>query len=97
MVNEGIQQPVLLFTGHQQRETAPYLGDWSFWNLIDQLTNTPNALLQTRVGTPFVHPPAVPADETFRSQTLELSTTGRAVLHRDADWVVLNPPTTANA
>ena len=92
MVNAGIHQPIPLFTGQQQREAAPYLGDWSFWNLIDQLSNNPNALLLIRTGAPFVHPPAVPADAAFRSQALELSAAGRAVLRGDADWVVLNPP-----
>ena len=92
MVEAGIHRPGRLFAEHQAREHAPYLGDWSFWNIIEQLTNVPNALLKTGTGQHFVRPPAVPADEAFRSQQLGLTQLGRTVLRGDADWIALNPP-----
>lgn len=92
LVEAGISQPLPLFTQHQQRETAPYLGDWGYWNLLEQLTNTPNALLQTQTRQPFQRPPSVPADADFQAQQLSLTAHGRAVLDGEADWVELNPP-----
>jgi len=92
MVEAGRHHPARLFADHQTREPAPYLGDWSYWNIIEQLTNVPNALLKTETGRHFVRPPDVPADETFRSQQLGLTQLGVRVLHGDADWVALNPP-----
>jgi Domain of unknown function (DUF1835) len=92
MVEAGIHRPSRLFAEHQKREQAPYLGDWGFWGIIELLTNTPNALLETGTGQNFVHPPEVPADNAFRSQQLGLTRLGRSVLRGDADWVALNPP-----
>jgi len=92
MVEAGIHRPGRLFAEHQKREPAPYLGDWSYWSLIEQLTNTPNALLKTETGRHFVHPPEVAPDNGFRSQQLRLTRLGRAVLQGDADWIALTPP-----
>ena len=92
MVDADIRQPGLLFAEHQTREQAPYLGDWGFWGIIEQLTNTPNALLKTETGRNLVRPPEVPSDNDFRSQQLSLTRLGRRVLKGDADWVALNPP-----
>ena len=92
MVDKGKDHPFKLFAGHQHLEKAPYLGDWGFWSLIERLTNTENALLQTATREPFIRPPNVPADEHFRSQSLRLTGIGRSVLRGEADWVKLNPP-----
>jgi hypothetical protein len=92
MVDSGIHHPVHLFTGHQQREQAPYLGDWSFWVLIERLANGANALLECVTGEPFVYPPEAPADDIFRGQALHLTPLGRSVLRGGTDWVTLNPP-----
>jgi len=92
MVGSGITRPARLFAAHQLLESAPYLGDWGFWNYIEGLTNVANALLRTSTGNQFVHPPVVPADEAFREQKLELTPLGRAVLNNEANWIELNPP-----
>jgi len=92
MVEAGIRHPARLFAEHQTREQAPYIGDWGYWGLIEQLTNSPNALLKTKSSRNFVHPPEVAPDDAFRSQQLSLTQLGRAVLQGDADWVALNPP-----
>ncbi len=92
IVEAGICHPARLFAEHQKREQAPYLGDWSFWSIIEQLTNTANALLETETGRHFVRPPEIPADEVFRSQRLRLTRHGHAVLRGEADWAALNPP-----
>ncbi|TCK17492.1 uncharacterized protein DUF1835 [Thiogranum longum] len=92
LVDFGIVRPGRLFAAHQQLEAAPYLGDWGFWNLIEGLTNVENALLRTSSGSPFVRPPDVPADDTFREQQLELTPFGRSVLNSEANWIELNPP-----
>ncbi len=92
MVEAGIHRPGRLFAEHQTREQAPYLGDWGYWCRIEQLANTPNALLKTETGRNFVHPPEVAPDDAFRSQQLRLTRLGLAVLQGDADWIALNPP-----
>lgn len=92
MVGSGITQPARLFAAHQLLESAPYLGDWGFWNIIEGLTNAENALLRTSTGSQFVRPPDVPADDAFREQQLELKPLGRAVLNNEANWIDLNPP-----
>ncbi len=92
MVASGIARPGRLFAAHQALEAAPYLGDWSFWRLIEGLSNVENALLRTLSGSQFAGPPDVPADDAFREQALELTPLGRAVMNNDANWIDLNPP-----
>ena len=92
MVNDGEHRPGRLFAGHQERETAPYLGDWGYWSIIENLVNVPNALLQTANGGIFLRPPAITDMEKFLAQRLHLTELGNAVLKGETDWVVLNPP-----
>lgn len=91
LIQAGTDRPGRLFGEHQLLETAPYLGDWSYWSLLQQLTNSPNALLETATGKHFVRPPDVPND-TFLAQRLSLTPLGLAVLRGEADWTQLNPP-----
>ncbi len=92
MVEAGIHRPGRLFARHQQMEAAPCLGDWGYWNILEQLTNASNPLLQTDTSEPFVRPPQVAAHERLRSQQLRITPSGRAVLAGQLDWVALNPP-----
>jgi len=92
MVNAGEHRPGRLFGDHQKLETAPYLGDWGFWSLIENLVNVPNALLKTANGADFVRPPGIDNSEDFLAQRLHVTESGRAVLQGRSDWVALNPP-----
>jgi hypothetical protein len=68
-------------------ETAPFMGDWSFWNRIERLCSAPNALLE-RSPAPFRF--GQPADD-FRAQRLSLTSIGRNVLANRADRLSLQP------
>lgn len=91
MIDGGERRPGRLFAEHQKRETAPWLGDWSYWSLIEQLCKAPDALLTTDSGASFLRPPQVDK-QAFLSQRLSLTPTGLSVLHGEADHVTLNPP-----
>lgn len=92
MVQSGIEKPLRLFAQHQHLEAAPYLGDWGFWSLLENLANSTHPLLRCRSGRPFVRPPAVPTDTNFRNQLLQITSLGEQVLRGEIDWLTLHPP-----
>lgn len=92
MIDAGEQRPGRLFGDHQKLEAAPYLGDWSYWSLMEGLVNVPNALLKTENGADFVRPPDIENTETFLAQRLHLTEQGYTVLASKSDWLALQPP-----
>lgn len=80
-------KPIDLFCASQERETARYMGDWSFWRIMAQLIDTPQPLLTTESGEPFLHPPASTRLEGFRNQHIQLTNAGRWVLEGHVDRI----------
>jgi len=90
IVADGEVQPGQMFARNQLYETAPYMGDWSFWRRIENLCGGTRALLECTPG-PFHYPPGHPFDDNFRAQQLRLTKVGKDVLAGCADWLNLHP------
>ena len=78
-----------LFRAAQAREERPFMGDWTFWRLLDWLGSGP---------APLVQPYALPAGVTTirqsggqePKQALTITQTGRSVLRGEMDAVLTN-------
>ncbi len=87
-VERGAADPVEIFKDCQKEEEPRYMGDWSFWPILERLHRGASPPLQTEPG-PFVRPPTAEPRE-FRRQRVGLSEAGRAILAGDADQIRLN-------
>lgn len=90
LIREGADSAGKLFWHQQQREEAPFLGDWVVWQRIADLCSGPKPLLKCEPSACFRFPPNVSADKEFLSQRFSLTKTGRSVLSEQADWLELN-------
>lgn len=81
----GHDNPVSAFLAWQTMESAPFLGDSTFWQRLASLSDGANPFLLRSDGAPFVAPPAARAD----NHRLELTDAGRRVLSGEADAVLL--------
>ncbi|MCP4379815.1 MAG: hypothetical protein GY798_00025, partial [Hyphomicrobiales bacterium] len=85
-VANGVSEPLRLFPEVLAREEAAFMGDFSFFAVIDDLLAAPNPLLAGAERFTDV------ADrvERLRSSRLSLTDAGRAVLGGTSDHVTLN-------
>ncbi|GAC1649828.1 MAG: hypothetical protein NVS4B3_07530 [Gemmatimonadaceae bacterium] len=81
-LNDGARAPRLLFRDAQNREVAPYMGDWSFWRRVRDLAAGANPLLLIDVSER--EGPGVPSSGGVR-----ISDAGIAVLEGREDWIRL--------
>jgi len=88
LVAAGEPRPGRLFAENQQREPAPFMGDWSFWHRIATLCSAPQPLLEC-TPAPFRFPPRHPPDQAFRNQRLTVTAAGERVLAGRSDWLSL--------
>jgi hypothetical protein len=89
----GRIRPVPLFVAAQRREEAPFLGDWSFWQYVYDLSQGPTPLVVREDGGAFVLPTfsSNTARQTaFLEQELMLTEQGRSVLAGQRDWMQLH-------
>jgi len=77
--------PGPLFRAMQAEEDPPFMGDWSFWRVVEKLTLGPAPLIATADGAPFRRPPRDPVDDRFLGQRLKLTECGRRVLAGKGD------------
>ncbi len=87
LVADGLEHPVEIFQAAGQLESAPYLGDWSFWSYIQVLFSGEHPLLRTGNGSPFQAPASGISLADFKQQTLFLTDDGREVLAHEKDWL----------
>lgn len=87
LVADGLEQPVEIFQAAGRLESAPYLGDWSFWSYIQVLLSGESPLLKTGNGSPFQMPASGISIADFKQQTLFLTDAGRQVLAGQKDWL----------
>ena len=85
----GVVDPVGLFIENQKRETAPFLGDWSFWWRLADLCAGDDPLIERTDGQPFVPPPFVGMNAAFKAQRFAVTGTGKAVWRNEMDAVAL--------
>jgi hypothetical protein len=52
-LRQGELTPPVLFAAVQRQEEAVFMGDWSFWRLLDGLALAPNPLIAGLEGAPF--------------------------------------------
>ena len=73
------------FIAVQKMEDAEFMGDWSFWRLLDQLALADEPLIAGLEATPFQHRDSELA-KAYLSSHLSLTSLGKAVLAGGADW-----------
>ena len=75
-----------LFVAVQKMEEAEFMGDWSFWRLLDQLALANEPLVAGLEAAPFQHADPERA-KAYLTSRLSLTSLGKAVLAGGADWV----------
>jgi len=73
------------FVAVQKTEDAEFMGDWSFWRLLDQLATAEEPLVSGLQAAPFQHEDPERA-KTYLTSPLSLTSLGKAVLAGGADW-----------
>jgi hypothetical protein len=89
----GPAGPLPLFVAAQRKEEAPFMGDWSFWQSLRDLSLGAAPLVAGRDGGPFLLPDfAVDTarQPAFLDQEVALTAQGRAVLAGREDWMRLH-------
>lgn len=74
-----------LFVAVQKMEDAEFMGDWSFWRLLDQLALGEEPLVAGLEAAPFQHTDPERA-KAYLTSRLSLTSLGKAVLAGGADW-----------
>lgn len=74
-----------LFVAVQKQEDAHFMGDWSFWRLLDQLALADEPLVAGLEAAPFQHTEPELA-KAYLTSRLTLTSLGKAVLAGGADW-----------
>jgi len=75
-----------LFVAVQKMEDAEFMGDWSFWRLLDQLALADEPLVAGLEAAPF-QPTDPELAKAYLTSRLSLTSLGKAVLAGGADWV----------
>ena len=73
------------FVAVQKMEDAEFMGDWSFWRLLDQLAGAEEPLIAGLQAAPFQHQDPELA-KAYLTSPLSLTSLGKAVLAGGADW-----------
>jgi hypothetical protein len=85
----GITTPPALFVAVQRTEPAVFMGDWSFWGLLDGLALARVPMIEGLEGAPFSPGEAASKSRYFGSE-LRLTAFGEAVLEGREDNAALN-------
>lgn len=76
---------VALFGAVQKMEDAEFMGDWSFWRVLDGLATGPSPLVAGLEGAPFQVADQARMEAYVKSQPA-LTTLGKEVVEGKADW-----------
>ena len=88
LVGAGAVQSVTalgLFIAVQKMEDAEFMGDWSFWRLLDALAGAEEPLIAGLEAMPFQHEDPERA-KAYLTSRVSLTSLGKAVLAGGADW-----------
>ena len=77
-----------LFLACQERERDRYLGDWSFWKIVEGLVNAPHAAVELTDGRPFGKP-QTQGRELIRRR-IKSTPVGAQIIRNQQDYVRLN-------
>jgi hypothetical protein len=89
----GPMRPLPLFVAAQRMEEAPFMGDWSFWQFVYDLSHGPTPLVIRQDGGAFELPvfsSGTAGQAAFLDQELLLTEVGRTVLLSKGDWMRLH-------
>lgn len=91
-ISNGATKPMDLFKLCQEREEAIYLGDSSFWILLQRMSSGRVPLIRTQSGRQF-QPMKMDGSNgrKFKLQRFELTEAGAHVLSGAKDWADLGP------
>jgi len=89
-INEGIRQPRQLFPAVQRQEQAAFMGDWSFWEILDGLADKRAPLIEGSEGRFGTDMTAEQMKAYFESE-MSLSQLGLQVLGGGADYLAFAP------
>jgi len=87
----GRGNPQEIFRHNQDQEEAPFMGDSSFYGLIQRFTLGNEPLLAEANGERFQTPGEVGYTELFKNQRLHLTATGEKVLRGETDRLACLP------
>ncbi len=85
----GITTPPALFVAVQRTEQAVFMGDWSFWGLLDGLALARVPLIEGLAGAPF-RPEGANLSKSYFQSELALTPFGEAVLEGREDNAAMN-------
>jgi Domain of unknown function (DUF1835) len=88
-LSSGITTPPALFVAVQRTEQAVFMGDWSFWGLLDGLALARGPLIEGLDGAPF-RPEQANLRSSYFGGELRLTAFGEAVLEGREDDAALN-------
>jgi hypothetical protein len=89
LIGEGIEKPVALFKAYQKTEEAAFMGDASFWGLLDCLAKEEAPLISIRSRTAEI-PSLKENSEAFLGASFTLTSLGIDVLAGRRNRVALN-------
>lgn len=89
-VRDGVQDPAGLFRAVRAEEEIAFMGDASFWRVLEGLLRAPCALLHAEGGR-FVRPGLSGCDDAFLALRFSLTQKGRQVLDEERDWLAEQP------
>ena len=91
--DRGIEKPGRLFHAYQESEERKFMGDSSFWIILNELTIGPSPALQKDDGTDFIFPEPYPQypSAAFREQRLIMTETGKQLLTGEKDLIQIRP------
>jgi len=87
----GATTPGTLFRACQREEQAAFMGDASFFSIVNDLAAGEHAAIAPNEGGAFAHPPPRPLTRDWLGQELILTDAGRAYLTGEADLAALHP------
>ena len=85
----GIEKPVDLFRAYQKTEEAAFLGDWSFWTILHELTLGSQPLIASANNEPYRIPPEVEDYNELIACSFRLTSSGEEVLEGHTSWLAL--------
>jgi len=88
-IARGMSAADVLFEACQQADGIRFMGDSSFWIILEELSSGEHPLLLTHKGKAFKRPSSTPYPEDFRAMRLRLTDDGRATLTGDKDSMAL--------
>lgn len=90
-INDGVRQPRQLFLAVQRQEQAAFMGDWSFWDILNELADKRAPLVEGLAGRFGASMTAEEMKAYFECE-LSLSQLGLQVLGGGADYIAFAPP-----